>query len=1200
MYLKRVEIVGFKSFANRTIIDLEPKMTAIIGPNGCGKSNTLEAIRWVLGEQNPRTLRGKKMEDVIFSGTDGKTALSRAEVSITFANCEGVLPIEYNEVTITRRVYRSGESEYLLNNHTCRLREIKELFLGTGIGTNAYYVLEQGKIDWVINAKPEDRRSIFEEAAGITRFKAKKHETLNKLQHVEENLLRLRDIIREVKRQMISLQRQAGKARRYQELNDSLKKFELNLMGWEYQQINGELLKNNSSKKNILENLQSVIDGKKHFEEEIQQKDLILNELRKKLFDTEQQKKQLEWSCQKSEQDIESIQHQKAETLELIKRFDSEKQEASKKIDSLTALEHEQSVALRELENMQNNFDYLKERELEVAKYNQHLEDIEKNLKNARLEYDQIATNQVQVEKLLQSHKQALDGLTQSASSQKMLVEKLESEISELNAQRINFETRVENIQSERQKSNESLDRDNQLLNQSKTTIDQLRAELIELEKNKSEHSSRLKTLQDMQEQLEGFVDATKVVLKDFSKTMQDQKLLHGVLADHIKIKGEYELAVAMALGDQIQDVLVDDINVVENAIEFLKNGGHGSTGFIAIHNDIKDTLASAAHAEGVLGRASELVEIEEGPFSKLLQRLLERVMLVDTAKNLFNILREGRFGSFKWVSLDGVLVLPDGSIRGGGKSEPAIYLLERQSEIRKLDKLVVKTSRDIASKQSELSDKENAVKHISVQIDTCKQILSRIDIDIAETQKSINYISRDLDDKNNQKQTVLKSIEHSNQQIQTYQTLIAENESVLGQSNIKKEKCFSALEKLQAQIPDLSGKKEEALIRLTQAQVEKDNYLDRKNQATGRLNEIKSLTQEQKELIQIRENDLKNHQNKLTVMDQNTEILTHKIADETQKLSGLNEHLENLVYEEELASKNLNTFRTDMEQVVTQSDSLREQQRLSDIQEAELRTRQQNIRQQALERYQIQIDALEPILEEESDMVRQKIQEMKLHLEEMGPVNLVAINEYDDVKLRFEFLSQQETDLVNSKLSLENTISEIEQTTTQMFQQTFDSVRSNFNQIFSKIFNGGNADLILEKAEEKEEYGIDIIARPPGKKLTNLHLLSGGEKTLTAIALLMALFKVKPSPFCLLDEMDAALDDENVMRFIELIKEFSNETQFVFITHNKITMANAEVIYGVTMEEKGLSRIVSMKFKSKDSTDSELDAPSNLTESVV
>ena len=983
MYLKSIEIIGFKSFANKTIIELKPGITAIVGPNGCGKSNVSDAVRWVLGEQKAKSLRGSSMQDIIFNGTDETKPMGMAEVSLTLADCNNVLNTEYNEVCITRRVYRSNESGYFINKKACRLKDIQRLFMDTGIGTDSYSVLEQGKIDQILSARAEDRRTVFEEASGITKFKTDKKESLRKLEQTEANLIRLEDVIKEVKRQIISLQRQAGKAKRYKELKEEIRSLDLYISS---KQLNS-----------YKENIDNLINKLKINEED-------LSKIQQQINDEEEKSKAARSGLTEVDTNINQI-------LEKISSTKSDLENSKR----LIILNKERIEELNEIEKKNNN-ETIKAKE---------------KLKENRIKLNELKENDHLLNDAVEKSKKDLDDSLDNQKNIEINVNKIRDNLKNLRSDSISSESKITTLQN-KLNSIESSDRENILKRE------RLITESKETQKNiENFNSKEIKITNE---------------IKDLSKKL-------------ISKEDEFtKLSKNKALLDE----------------EFR------SRELDKILNDFKNNL----------------IDIKQ---------------IIALIENLFKINRDE-------------------------KNQISILLEELETIKHKK-----------AIHEGELQITREEIKNLKKRFDTIDYELNEIQKNSSEGIEYKSTLALQIDEEKNNRSKLQESIKTSNDELTDAEI----ERSRFYELNSEKRIIYN--EKVQNRNQHEMNK-QPLIIRINELE-------ELINDKTVNLDEFDGKRKKLNNEIHIAEQNIQPFTTLLKESDEKIINLREKRSEYLSTVSGSDELLK------ELRSKNESVFNT------------KSQHNISKVEET---MKADNLLNRIIENYSVTKEQAYHIAipndwnednHPSDDEIESRIVEIRTKIDSMGIVNLIAIDEHKDLEERYSFLLKEQTDLLNSKKQLLEMISKINETTTDLFNHTFNSVNSEFQSMFKKLFGGGSAKLVLTDEDDVLESGIEIIARPPGKKLQSISLLSGGERTMTAVALLFSLFKVKPSPFCVLDELDAALDDSNISRFVETLKSFVSESQFVIITHNRQTIAQAAVIYGVTMENRGISKIVSMQF---------------------
>ena len=983
MHLKSIEIIGFKSFANKTIIELKPGITAIIGPNGCGKSNVSDAVRWVLGEQKAKSLRGSNMQDIIFNGTDDTKPMGMAEVSLTLADCSKALNIEYDEVCITRRVYRSNESGYFINKKACRLKDIQRLFMDTGIGTDSYSVLEQGKIDQILSARAEDRRTVFEEASGITKFKTDKKESLRKLEQTEANLIRLEDVIKEVKRQIISLQRQAGKAKRYKELKKEIRTLDLYI----------------SSKQLISykENIDNIINKLKINEED-------LSNIQKKIGEEEENSKTARSSLTETD---EKINHM----LEKISSTKSDLENSKR----LIILNNERIGELNDIEK-KNNIETVKAK-------------------------DKLEENKIK-----------LKILKENDHSVKDEIEKSKKDLDDSLVDQKNIELNFNEI------------RDN-------------------LKKMRSDSISSESLITSLQNKL------NSIESNDREKILKRERLI-------AESKG------------------------IQNNIENFNNKETEITNIINDYskelNSKEDEFSKLSKDKASLDKKFRSRELDK-ILTKFKNDLIDSNQIIEFIENLFEINQDE-------------------------KNQISILLDE-------LD--VIKQKKAIH--QGELQITREEITNLKKRFDTINYELNEIQKNGSEGVDYKNTLANQIDEEKNKRSILQESIKNLNDK--------------LTEAEIKRSQIF-----------ELTSEKR---IIYNEKIQNKNQHEMNKQPLIIRINELEELINEKTINFDEFKEKKEKLKNEMNLCEQNIQPLTALINDYDEKITTMREQRSKYLSTVANSDDMLRKLRSESESIF----NIKSQQNVSKV---EVTMKKDNLLNRIIENYSVSEEqAYMTTLPDDwdkdhhpsDDEIETRIVEIKAKIDSMGIVNLIAIDEHKELEERYSFLLNEQTDLLNSKKQLLEMINKINETTTDLFNQTFNSVNNEFQSMFKKLFGGGSAKLVLTDEDDVLESGIEIIARPPGKKLQSISLLSGGERTMTAVALLFSLFKVKPSPFCVLDELDAALDDSNISRFIETLKSFVSDSQFVIITHNRQTIAQAAVIYGVTMENRGISKIVSMQF---------------------
>jgi len=1134
MYFKKLELFGFKSFADKTVLNFGPGISAVVGPNGCGKSNIFDSIRWVLGEQSAKELRGSAMEDVIFNGTDKKAALGFAEVSLTFSNENKIFPVDYDEVTITRRLFRSGESEYLLNKTPVRLKDILDLYMGTGIGAEAYSIIQQGKVDMIVSARPEDRRYIIDEAAGITRYKTKKREAINKLKDTENNLLRINDIIIEVKRQIGSIERQANKARRYKEEFEKLKDLELKLACYELN----------------------------HFQVDHAQ----LNELLGIL------KTQLETFTR----ELEDLNGQLGEQNEAISDIDQKIGQVHSedlRLENQTAMDRRQisfnEERIQELTSLDARFD-------EQA---QHLETKSQSQK------EKITTCQASLAALKDSVQKCLETLevkrarlndiAREIHDTKATIKKNEEGILQLTTEQVGMKNEFTEVMKEFQGY---LARKHRL---------ELENEKVLTEKDEVDH--RLKSIC---EDIEG----CQIKIND----LKGQKGIKENIVGELK---------------QARSVVEQTLDDLEKKRLFLCSQKQFIEELRVQYQDIPDpviegtlltTHAPQSNNQGIIGKVKEFQQIAPEKYEALKARYPH------LSGNLYEIVCEAKF-----IELDPQLI--------EGKIEEFSQKIQVESANR--ERLL-----------TQISEQENVIQSILSAIHDQEKVLSIYEAQKNDVLGEVNKLSEEL-------KVVETEIFESRDAMATLKAREEELAHRLDLINRETQRLQLDIRDRQEAITLCSQEREEITVSIAQMETELQSAQDKEKSHNENLAMFEEelatcLAGIQKIAEEKTRNQIRKHELEQEILSLNT-----KIEEVMTKREALKESLIGYEQQKSVLLEQVSIIRRNMKEKESQMEEIKTSLHQQDLKVQETAFAERSLRDRLMQTYKIDIEDIlrrsknpsvsspvdasvppEGVLPQEQiiletisadqqaempnpeapapvpttppvsidwsaietlnqDETTLEIERLRKRCESFGAVNLVAIEEYEQLKQRFEFLTKQQADLLEAKSSLESTISKINRTTRQLFLDTFTKVSEEFRIYFRMLFGGGEADLILVDPDNVLESGIEIIARPPGKKLQNITLLSGGEKTLAAIALIFGIFKVRPSPFCILDEIDAALDESNVGRFGYLLKDFSKIAQFIVITHNKRTIANANVMYGITMQETGVSKIVSVKFGEEESS---------------
>jgi chromosome segregation protein len=1209
MYLKNLTVLGFKSFANKTSLNFQPGVTAIVGPNGCGKSNVSDAIRWVLGEQSAKALRGGEMADVIFNGTDGRKPLGMAEVSLTIGGVDDEqlrmagVDVAYNEVTVTRRVFRDGGSEYFINKTPCRLKDVQQLFMGTGVGRTSYSIMAQGNITQILSSKPEDRRMIFEEAAGITKFKAQKKESLRKLEYTDQNLLRVADLIREVKRQIGSLQRQAGKARRYKQLMMELQHLDTQLARHQFDVLQAEINERQGSAEKLRAEIENISQQVLRDEDEIAQLREELSLLEHQISEFQQRGLELKSNIDRQESRIHfnderlrELAAQNTKALGDISQAEERHLAADQDLTALTArLETSQAALEQHRQALRSRQEAVQSVEAELRR-----------LQEAQRQAQSDAFAQAQH---LTRARNEINALDLQKQGNVVRLEKLSAEKIQLEEERSRLETRLgefaANVEAQKlnaQTQRGTVEERQARLREIQQELSVLTQELDTQLQQQAEKRSRLNVLEQLQSEHEGFSAGTLAALKNAEQVL-------GSLADRIRVPDQYITAVETALGHHLQLVITETPDAAQRILSDLSANKKGRASIAPL--SLSGTVSSNGDASATAHPTALSVVEGEASVQPLLRSLLGHTLIVPNLETATNAWREDG-GAHDFVTISGEMlnrhgVYTGGSANGSGKAPGSI--LGRKNQISEL-----RANLDAAQEQvTQLSRRKGALlsEQTSLQagLQQAQTELRQQEVAIATRQGEFNELQ-------NSQRLLHQKID----------TVVYEIQSLAAQEQEGSQKRAA----LAQQAGELEYREQAAQEQATSIGAELDNLRQRRDQTTAALTEIKVSLASEEQICASFGQQQQSLQQRLHELSQ---LVTQRRAEissfldrKTQAESEIQDsrsQIESLQAEREQVNAQaaglLGRKNGQESDISTREDELREERRrLSECQqqrgglEIELAQKNmgvQNLRERIQQKYHVNLDDIrsecititfadegppkvQTLTPEEMAasgaatdwvVVGEQVTALQQRIDEMGPVNLVAIEEYEETEQRHTFLTTQYDDLVKAKAQLLEVINRINLQTRQMFTETFEKIRENFRAMFTEVFGGGKADLLLVGEGDALESGIDIVARPPGKQLQTISLLSGGEQTMTAVALLFSIYQVKPSPFCVLDELDAPLDESNVNRFIRILQRFLAHSQFIVITHNKRTTGMADVLYGVTMAEQGISKIFNVKFHKAD-----------------
>lgn len=1184
MHLKKLEIQGFKSFPEYTLIEFDVGMTAIVGPNGSGKSNVTDAIRWVLGEQSVRTLRGGKMEDVIFNGTLSRRAMNYAEVSITLDNMDGLLGVDYSEVQVTRRLYRSGESEYQMNRVNCRLKDIISLFMDTGLGKDGYSIVGQGRVDEILSTRSEDRRKVLEEASGIVKYKVRKDEAERKLLATEQNLVRISDILAELEGQVGPLMEQAEKARKYHRIYEEWKALDiglcLHLIDRNQAFLTASVEEAGTLNKDILSQEDSILDMRsknRALTEKSSQIEAALEQSRTEALNLQNAIHELSSaiaviSDRRSQLSsrIEASENEEGGAQTQIERLEAELTSQNKKVYSLQLQKNRYAADLAEQEKeMSALLSSIDKTQTQLAQMRKRMEDIQEDLFENK-ERAQVLTSDLLL----------LDSRVKSLTQDRMLA------INELDGLKVKLEE-SEKLLADLSRQTASTAA---LLAAKKSELDTLRKDLaahtitIEQKKRELDNSKyRIRTLEELEKSREGYQEPVRRLLNAAESETDLKKAVIGILGELVRVPSEYETAIEISLGQAVHNIVTQTDKDASLLINYLKTNHLGRATFMPVDvikpRDLEDGyLKTLQNADGYIGVAANLIEFPSY-LSGIVRNLLGRIIITDTLPNALKIASRTSY-SFRLVTLDGDVVNPGGSMTGGSIRRQGTGLLGRGRELETLRQKVSdletavetlvkekddfdKKIKDTAREQAVLDEKLSSGSMDRVRADAAVTNL-RMENDKLRTRLSL--IEKERAEIADKRQLISADQEKCQITIKKYEEELLTLKNTLSQADVQNKAVQEELDELRNEIGNLRisvGSIEESLrgaIELSERILhEKSGHADsltrRQNERELSKQEVISLGIEEQEKT-IQRDDLKADETIITTKMKELQLEKEALDGEhsgfIDRLSSAASSLSSMQAEQARMQAKVERFETDVDEM---KNRMWEEHELT---------------YDNAQSYRLEIDNPQP--------AQRRVTELKNEMKDIGPVNLSAIEEYDKVNERFTFMQKQKDDIEEAKGNLAGIISDLVSEMKMQFMQNFEKINENFKQVFSDLFNGGTAEILLEDQDDVLSCGIDIRAQPPGKKLQSLSLLSGGERCLTAIALLFAILQLRPSPFCVLDEVEAALDDVNVNRFTDFVRRYTTKSQFILVTHRKGTMEACDRMYGITMQERGISKILSMR----------------------
>lgn len=1174
MYFKRIEMHGFKSFAEPVVIEFHEGVTCIVGPNGSGKSNISDAIRWVLGEQSPKMLRGGKMEEVIFAGTASRKSRGMAEVTLVIDNSTGILPIDYSEVAITRRMYRSGESEYLINNNQCRLRDIKELIMDTGIGVDGYSIIGQGKIADIVSNKPESRREIFEEAAGVVMYKSKKAEAERKLQNTNANLERVNDIVGEIEGRIDGLREDSAKAKEYLELREKYKELEINitLKNIEKLDLATETLKDDVQV--IATDIEELSEKKGRLNaelSEIRQKNDSLeelgNEARNKLMEMVEELNNL---SNKSQLDKERLNTINRDSDRIIEEKNELNEKLQRELNNKKELEDSRDDIRESLSEETEALNHKIEKYNEIAKRSLEISEEIDRAKNQMIELHRAVSSKKSEAKSMQSYHISLEKRK----------EQILSDGEAIKQNIVDYENEREAAGKEREEAAAALANARNALTGLRNTLTETNSEINSLSKENEDlriragqANARKKTIEEMENNYEGYNGAVKFVMKSGIQGIR------GVVADLMKVPAGMEIAVETALGAGMQNIVCDKDSDAKKAIAQLKANRAGRLTFLPVESirvNPANIQAAVKNDPNFIGLACDLVEYDKA-YAGVFKYLLGRVAVV---KNMDAAVKLSKVsGGIRFVTPDGEIINASGAITGGKYKNTTANLLARKTEIGKLEEEI----KELKRLYSENIDKHEKLKteadNMLTRMSSLEEEARKYEISILEADarlKSLENSYQDTKENDAKKERELASIERDFMNLaETEEKLLREAAEAEAEINRLDDSTVKSMEDLEAVKLELQNASEE----ITKARIAKTTWDSKFEAAAQMLERVSASVAEVNEQIEIKEARLEAlEKEKATILFGN-EDSEDRYSQKLEEKTRLEEYIAEISEEKAQLSISLGAQTTEFTEIGDKLNSYQDQKYQIEIKLAKNETQMDTWKEKLWEEFEISY--AQAVSFKKDDFVlsaaTKESREIKNRMKELGDVNVGAIKEYEQISTRYEFLTEQRNDILEAMQELQAIISDMDKTIKSKFKENFDQVVINFEEIFKELFGGGHAELTLDNEENPLESGIEIIAQPPGKKLQNINLMSGGEKTMTAIALMFAVLKTKPTPFCILDEVEAALDDSNIDRFANYLRKF-NDIQFAIVTHQKATMEHADVLYGVTMPEQGISKVLSLR----------------------
>lgn len=1185
MKLKKIELQGFKSFADKTEIIFLDGVTTIVGPNGSGKSNILDALKWVLGEQSVKTLRGSKMEDVIFSGTQVRKKVGFAEVSMYIDNSDGQLPVDFNEVVITRRVYRTGESNYLLNHSECRLKDVLELFMDTGVGKDGYSIISQGKVDEILSSKSEERRRIFEEASGIVKYRTRKEEATKKLVNTETNLARVKDVLVEIENVMEPLSKKAEVAKKYLLLKEDLKQYEINLFVYQVNQNKEELGKIDQ----LVETFDLDLKREEEFYQKMEQEKNVLKERTQEILNqlekAQNQFYQIHTETEKMNTTIELTNTQIEKHRQSVIRLEEEIKEDTNKIELLKQEIEKRLEKRKSMTENKRKFEMeLKEKQESLNAILATLDQKGMEIESVKQEMEQANEEKYELRETVSSIEATLEANEKQIEDKKKQAEKFILQKDSLNALKNDIEMNLMQKKKELEEKQVQIESLNDKKKQSIEEQYHLGKEEGELKQELMTLKSKYQYLANLENEKEGYYKSVKAAMEYASSNPK----VYGTLASLIATDEKYEYAIEIALGSYLQNIVVESEKEAKEIIQYLKENSVGRATFLPL-NHLKtvhlDVERQAVKYNGYIGMASSLVRYDK-IYQKAIDLSLGTTIIVDTIDHAVELSKHLK-SSARIVTLGGEMIAANGSMTGGQTAKTKTGLIGRKEKIEKLKITIDQKEKIYQEKFQQIQKWNEKIEEIKTSISGIAQKVEGEKIEVATLQEKLENTKMEIkkqEESKEQMQNFVLTLEKEKDQLQVKLQEISVKVQVIDKKNQEKQEIVEEYTRFHKE-------KQQEIDFLNEDVVNLKISLSSFDESVASIDEMKEKIEQdilnfelgikrKKEQMSIEEVESHKAQKEI-------EELKRQIEEKSKFQTEFHQISNQLKQEKEENEEKQEQLENKMLASVESSQKLKEEKNKVDAKKIKYELELENVKNKMWDEYELTLSGAKAFIQEKKEEIeiepKQMIKQAELirkKIKELGEVQVSAIEEYQEKKERYDFITNQKVDLEETEIKLNHLISNMTSIMKTQFEKQFKMITENFNETFKELFGGGKAELRLEDESKILESGIEIEVQPPGKRLQSMMLLSGGERALTAIALLFAILKIKSPPFCILDEIEAALDDVNVHRFAQYIKKYSNRTQFIVITHRKGTMEIASSTYGVTMQEYGVSKVVSIKMK--------------------